>query len=91
MLSENWITDKTTDFEYKKYTVLAYLQSVYNSFSLKELYPVLPSLDDRHNQLELFIKNKQTINQISVFNLKNVFIYYRYYCSPYISPVYDYK
>ncbi|MBT6438845.1 MAG: hypothetical protein HOB26_10720 [Flavobacteriales bacterium] len=65
MLSENWITDKTTDFEYKKYTVLAYLQSVYKSFGLKELYPVLPSLDNHHNQLELFIHNKQAINEIA--------------------------
>ena len=72
MLSENWITDKTTDFEYKKYTVLAYLQSVYKSFNLKELYPVLPSLDNHHNQLELFIHNKQAINQIACKRIKGI-------------------
>ncbi len=39
MLSENWITENTTDFEYKKYIALEYLKSAYKSFTLGNVYP----------------------------------------------------
>ncbi|MGI8892851.1 MAG: hypothetical protein ACR2GN_05260 [Bacteroidia bacterium] len=43
-LTENWITDKLIDFEYKKYLLLAYLQKVSDNFDAKKLYPFLADL-----------------------------------------------
>jgi hypothetical protein len=43
-LSENWITEHTLDFEYKKYMLLAWLQSVEKHFTMIELYPSLGEL-----------------------------------------------
>lgn len=43
-LDENWIFNKTIDFEYKQYILLAYLQQVNRSFNNMELYPALKDL-----------------------------------------------
>jgi hypothetical protein len=43
-LTENWITDKLIDFEYKKYLLLAYLQKVSDNFDANKLYPFLADL-----------------------------------------------
>jgi hypothetical protein len=43
-LTENWITDKLIDFEYKKYLLLAYLQKVSDNFDAHKLYPFLSDL-----------------------------------------------
>lgn len=43
-LSENWITEHTLDFEYKKYVLLAWLQTVEKHFSMIQLYPSLAEL-----------------------------------------------
>lgn len=58
-LSKDWITQGLIDFEYKKYMLLAYLQTVRKSFSKVELYPYLADLvfhfrnlqQLKHNQL----------------------------------------
>ncbi len=39
ILKSNWITEQPIDFEYKKYILLAYLQSVDKHFSEDKLYP----------------------------------------------------
>ena len=44
MLSNNWITEKHIDFEYKKYVLLAYLQHVNEHFTENKLYPSLTEL-----------------------------------------------
>ena len=43
-LSENWITENNLDFEYKKYILLAWLQSVETDFRAVQLYPALGEL-----------------------------------------------
>ena len=43
-LNENWITEKTLDFEYKKYLLLGWLQSVESEFRTIRLYPALSQL-----------------------------------------------
>ena len=43
-LSENWITEKHIDLEYKRYVLLAYLQHVSEQFEEVRLYPALSEL-----------------------------------------------
>lgn len=43
-LSENWITEKHIDFEYKKYLLLAWLKEVSDQFTESRLYPSLAEL-----------------------------------------------
>jgi hypothetical protein len=43
-LSKDWLTQGLIDFEYKKYLLLAYLQTARNSFKKVELYPFLADL-----------------------------------------------
>jgi hypothetical protein len=43
-LSENWITEKHIDFEYKKYLLLAWLREVSDQFTESRLYPSLAEL-----------------------------------------------
>lgn len=63
-LDPNWITKGTIDFEYKKYLLLAYLQTVGKHFYDKELYPFLSDLVFHYNNLVSLKKNKTiAINQ----------------------------
>src|SRR5437870_3960016 len=55
-LNENWITEGRIDFEYKKYLLLAYLQSASQYFSEQKIYPFLNDLVLHHRNL-LSIKN----------------------------------
>ena len=50
-LNKNWITEKHLDFEYKKYVLLAYLESVSKSFSQSMLYPYYADLKEHYNDL----------------------------------------
>ncbi len=50
-LHKNWITEKHLDFEYKKYILLAYLESVSKSFSQSMLYPYFSDLKEHYNDL----------------------------------------
>ena len=61
MLKENWITENHIDFEYKKYLLLHYLQKIDKRFTETRLYPYLPELIERHQQLENLRIEKQTI------------------------------
>lgn len=58
-LSENWITEKYIDFEYKKYMLLAYLQHVSDSFTENKLYPPLSELMKHYRSLTVLRDNKK--------------------------------
>lgn len=50
-LSNNWITEGTIDFEYKKYLLLAYLRDIDASFKDEKLYPQFAQLIQHHRNL----------------------------------------
>ena len=50
-LSKDWITEGLLDFEYKKYIVLAYMQSIESNFSQQMLYPSFAELAAHYNRL----------------------------------------
>lgn len=58
-LSKNWVTEKTIDFEYKQYILLAYLSEVNGFFRENKLYPKLSELMDHYKQLLAIKENKQ--------------------------------
>lgn len=60
-LQQNWLTEGTIDFEYKKYLLLAYLQQTVRNFDEKKLYPKLSELMDHYNNLQLFKEKKITV------------------------------
>jgi hypothetical protein len=60
-LSENWITEKHIDFEYKKYVLLAYLQHVSESFDETRLYPALSELVSHYRNVKALRDNKQAL------------------------------
>ncbi len=60
-LSHNWITEGTIDFEYKKYTLLAYLQHISQHFNEQRLYPFLADLIFHHQNLVSLQRNKEAV------------------------------
>lgn len=50
-LSKTWLTEKHIDFEYKRYLLLAYLQSVNENFKEHRLYPPLSDLIGHYRDL----------------------------------------
>ena len=60
-LDKNWLTTGLQDFELKKYTLLAYLQEVHNSFFDKKLYPFLSDLIFHYQNLVMLKENKKII------------------------------
>ena len=62
-LSNNWITEKHIDFEYKKYLLLGYLQGVSENFTESKLYPSLSELVSHYrNVIALRDKKKDLYN-----------------------------
>jgi len=61
-LKENWLTEGLIDFEYKKYTLLAYLATVKSAFNKVELYPFLSDLVVHYRNLLTIKENKALIN-----------------------------
>lgn len=59
-LPNDWLTQGLVDFEYKKYVLLAYLQTVKGSFSRVELYPFLGDLVFHYRNL-LAVKENKTL------------------------------
>jgi hypothetical protein len=57
-LSKDWITQGLIDFEYKKYVLMAYLQTVKSSFGKVELYPFLADLVFHYRNLQALKENK---------------------------------
>jgi hypothetical protein len=62
-LSNNWITEKHIDFEYKKYMLLAYLQHVYDHFTENKLYPSLSELMKHYRNLLSLHENKRKFSE----------------------------
>lgn len=60
-LNSDWLTDGLIDFEYKKYTLLAYFQEVRKSFNKVELYPVLNELIQHYDNLNKLKEGKDSI------------------------------
>lgn len=57
-LSQDWLTQGLIDFEYKKYVLMAYLQTVRKSFGRVELYPFLADLVFHYRNLQALRDNK---------------------------------
>jgi hypothetical protein len=62
-LPNDWLTQGLIDFEYKKYVLLAYLQSVKNSFSRVQLYPFLGDLVFHYRNLIAVKENQKLIRE----------------------------
>jgi hypothetical protein len=62
-LQENWLTDGLLDFEYKKYVLLAYLQSVKASFLEQKLYPEFNELILHYRNLLKLRDQKELLNE----------------------------
>lgn len=60
-LNSDWLTDGLIDFEYKKYTLLAYFQEVRKSFNKVELYPILNELIQHYDNLNQLKEGKSSI------------------------------
>ncbi len=62
-LPKDWLTEGLIDFEYKKYILLAYLQTVKKSFDRVELYPFLADLIFHYRNLQAIKENKALIRE----------------------------
>jgi hypothetical protein len=81
-LSKDWLTQGLIDFEYKKYVLMAYLQTVKNSFSRVELYPFMADLVFHYRNLLTLKENKTLIREsfpkeISLEDFKKLELSYR--------------
>lgn len=81
-LSKDWLTHGLIDFEYKKYVLLAYLQTARKSFDKVELYPFLADLVFHYRNLMSVKENKTLIREsfpreISAEEFKRLELRYR--------------
>jgi hypothetical protein len=53
-LPESWLTEGLLDAEYKRYKLLAYLQSVEGEFAAQKVYPSLADLGRHYDNLAAF-------------------------------------
>jgi hypothetical protein len=60
-LQVNWLSDGLIDFEYKKYLLLDYLQSVKTEFDGQRLYPVFSELIMHYQNLLQLKENKKLV------------------------------
>jgi len=60
-LSKDWLTEGMIDFEYKKYVLLGYLQSIRQNFDVKKLYPYLSDLIFHYQNLLAIKSNKREL------------------------------
>jgi hypothetical protein len=60
-LEKDWLTRGLIDFEYKKYILLSYLQSVKSNFDDKKLYPYLADLVFHYKNLHSIKQNKELL------------------------------
>lgn len=80
-LSENWVTEGRIDFEYKKYLLLAYLQSAAAQFSEHKIYPFLNELVLHHRNLTAIKSNaakveKHFAKDLTRIDLQNFALHY---------------
>ncbi len=81
-LSKDWLTQGLIDFEYKKYVLMAYLQTVKSSFGKVELYPYLADLVFHFRNLQALKENKALIREsfpkeLSLEEFKKLEVTYR--------------
>lgn len=81
-LSKDWITQGLIDFEYKKYLLMAYLQTVKSSFGKVELYPFLADLVFHYRNLHALKENKALLKEsfpkeLSIEELKKLELSYK--------------
>ncbi len=81
-LSKDWLTQGLIDFEYKKYLLLAYLQTAKKSFDKVELYPFLADLVFHYRNLMSVKENKSLIRdafpkEISQEELQKLELHYK--------------
>lgn len=81
-LSKDWLTQGLIDFEYKKYLLLGYLQTVQKSFDRTELYPFMSDLVFHYRNLVSIKENKSLIREsfpkeISIEEFKRLELSYR--------------
>ena len=62
-LSNDWLTQGLIDFEYKKYVLLAYLQTVKRFFNRVELYPFMADMVFHYRNLQAIKENKDLIRE----------------------------
>lgn len=62
-LSENWLTEKHIDFEYKKYLLLSFLQDVSRDFDMQKLYPSLKELFAHYKQVVSLRDGKEELQR----------------------------
>lgn len=80
-LSVNWITEYTTDFEYKKYLLLAYLNSVEQEYKQSKLFPSFSDILFHYRNL-VTLKEKQEFfknhlpQKLSGINFENLQLIY---------------
>ncbi|MEM9895589.1 MAG: hypothetical protein AAF789_04405 [Bacteroidota bacterium] len=60
-LSSDWLTEGVLDFEYKKYTLLAYLKEINRRFNRTELYPSLSDLVFHYRNLIAMKESKSVL------------------------------
>ncbi len=61
-LGLNWVTEGLIDFEYKKYVLLDFLQSISKDFDERKIYPGLSGLIDHYSSLFQLKQNKALLN-----------------------------
>lgn len=81
-LSKDWLTQGLIDFEYKKYVLMAYLQTVKTSFNKIELYPFMADLVFHYRNLLTLRENKSLIREsfpkeLSVEDFKKLELSYK--------------
>lgn len=60
-LERDWLTSGLIDFEYKKYVLLGYLQTVRSYFNDRKLYPYLSDLVFHYQNLQSIKQNKELL------------------------------
>jgi hypothetical protein len=81
-LSKDWLTQGLIDFEFKKYVLLAYLNTVKKSFDRVELYPFLADLVFHYRNLLSIKENKSLLKdsfprELSLEEFKKLELTYR--------------
>lgn len=71
-LNKDWITEKHTDFEYKKYVLLGYLKRVANEFESQKIYPAIALLEQEYLRLLQFTEALQQLKNKLSKNLKGI-------------------
>ena len=77
-LDKDWLTKDNTDFEYKKYILLDYLQRVNNQFKENKIYPYLSDCIEEFRSLKDLLeqKDKLTPKELTSIDFKNMELIY---------------